>query len=329
MTEQAEEHSPHSLIFDGKGGAKITDQLSQEILSKEDGCFWQHLDYQNAETYQILVENYRLDSTIADALCDEDSRPRYFSQDNGMALILRGINFNAGSEPEDMVSIRIWIDERRIITLSHRKLKAVNDIYKELLEGKGPKNTAQCLLEIADKISEDIAKAADDIEDRTDDLEESVIDIDSLKDFELRSQISSLRHEIISLRRYVVPQREIFQNLQNDKTTLFCNKNKSEFREISSRITKAVEDLEYAKDHLSVFHEELQSKISISMSRIMYMISLVTVIFIPLGLITSLLGINVNGIPFAESKFAFLGVCLILGFLLLIAYTVMKRLRWL
>ena len=39
-----------------------------------------------------------------------------------------GLNLNEGAEPEDMVSIRLWLDPRRILSLRKRKLRAIADI---------------------------------------------------------------------------------------------------------------------------------------------------------------------------------------------------------
>ena len=46
----------------------------------------------------------------------------------GVLLILRGVILNENASPEDMVSIRLWIDPHRIISLQRRKLKAVGDL---------------------------------------------------------------------------------------------------------------------------------------------------------------------------------------------------------
>lgn len=69
----------------------------------------------------------------------EETRPRITEIKDGMLVILRGVNLNENAEPEDMISIRMWIDEQRIITMRKRPLKAVNDIEKTLKDSTGPK----------------------------------------------------------------------------------------------------------------------------------------------------------------------------------------------
>lgn len=327
--ETISQNKPHSFILNGKGGAEVLENDNAIDLDKNQCCFWQQLDYRNPNVRNMLLNDYHLDSTVVDALCDEDTRPRFFNYNEGIALIMRGVNLNPHSDPEDMISLRIWLDNQKIITLSHRPLKSIRDVIAALINGNGPKTTTECFLKIAEKLTDNIADIVDDISDHTTDLEEKVIDMDNLSDFELRSAISGLRREIIGIRRYAAPQKEIFQNLLNEKSALFNAKNKADLREINNTIIKTVEDLDYAKDHLSVSHEELQSKMSLNMNKIMYMISIVTVIFMPLGLLTGLLGINVEGIPYAQSPYAFAAVCAGLLVICLFLIIVMKKLRWL
>lgn len=48
--------------------------------------------------------------------------------DGGLLLILRGFNFNPGAEPNDLISVRIWIDAQRAITLRHCQILSSQDV---------------------------------------------------------------------------------------------------------------------------------------------------------------------------------------------------------
>ena len=308
------------FILDGNGG------LSSE--DNEKFAVWHNLDYKNPNTYQILIDTYQIDPLIVDALCDDDTRPRFVCYDNGILLILRSINLNPGSNPEDMISLRFWVDENKIISLQHRNLKSIKKIADALENKTGPKNPMQCFMIFANYIADVIVKTTNDLTDRTDDLEEKIIDIQGLNDFEIRNEINDLRHEIIALRRYIAPMRDVFQNLQSEKNSLITPKAKIRLKEVANDIIKSLEDLDYCRDHISFYHEELQGRISINMSRIMYIISIFTAIFLPLTLITGLLGINVQGIPLADNEHAFWIVCAIMLVISLVLVYFMKKKRW-
>ena len=66
-----------------------------------------------------------------------------------------------------------------------------------------------------------------------------------------------------------------------------------------------------------------------AMNRQMLLLSIVTAVFLPLGLITGLLGINVGGIPGTASPYAFWIVCTILLALGALLLALFRRLGWL
>lgn len=332
MNQQAEcefSTQPYSVAFDGKGGANLLSEKEKFEPLEKNAFFWRNLDYKAPETFSTLVEKYGLAPDVVEALCDENTRPRFFRYGEGIVLILRGINYNQGSEPDDMVSLRVWIDKNKVITLSHRRLKIICNLCKNLEKEPAAKSPMQFILHLIEKMVGEINDFVIDISEATSDLEEKIIDIDALGDFEIRNEISNLRRKIITIRRYTAPQRDVFMLLQNEKWDLLTEEDRNDIREIYNDITKIIEDLDYCRDHLSVFHEELQSKMSISMTKTMYMISIVMVIFTPLTMLTGLLGINVRGIPYAESQYAFWGVCAVMVMISTILFFLMKRLRWL
>jgi len=65
------------------------------------------------------------------------------------------------------------------------------------------------------------------------------------------------------------------------------------------------------------------------MNRTMYVLSIVATIFLPLGFITGLLGINVGGIPGVEDPYAFWSVCAMLVVLVVVEIVLFKKKKWL
>jgi len=82
---------------------------------------------------------------------------------------------------------------------------------------------------------------------------------------------------------------------------------------LSDRLLRFVEDLDAVRDRAAVTQEELSARLAESMNRTMYVLSIVTAIFLPLGLLTGLLGVNVGGMPGEESEQAFAYVCVLMG----------------
>ena len=84
-----------------------------------------------------------------------------------------------------------------------------------------------------------------------------------------------------------------------------------------------------ARERAAVIQEEIKNRLSEKMNKAMYLLSIVAAIFLPLGLLTGLLGINVGGIPGAEFKWAFAVVTAILLLIGIVLVLWFKKIRWL
>ncbi|AQQ09719.1 Zinc transport protein ZntB [Sedimentisphaera cyanobacteriorum] len=192
-------------IMDGKGSARQGSRQDMDNWLPEQGPCWIHLDYTEADSARWLAEKSGLDETTVSALLSEESRPRVSMIDNAALIALRGVNLSPNSEPEDMVAIRLWADENRIISTRKRKLLSENDIIQSFNDKNGPKTTGEFISDLAERLIERIEDTVQNIEDRLDELEELLISEGS---YDLRTQLSEIRREAILLKRYLPPPKE-------------------------------------------------------------------------------------------------------------------------
>jgi len=165
----------------------------------------------------------------------------------------------------------------------------------------------------------------DGVSDEVDDFEESVLTMES---YELRPKIAELRRHAIGLRRYLAPQREAISRLFNEKLEWLSEVDRLRLRESADRTMRFVEDLDLIRERAVVVQEELSSRLSEKMDRTMYVLSMIAAIFLPLGFLTGLLGINVGGIPGAEYQGSFAIFILILALLVGVQVWLFKLKKW-
>lgn len=315
----------NAFLLDGKGGGRQMDWSDIRNWTPEQGALWVHLDFTRSGTHQWLNHESGLDPLIAEALTADETRPRCASIDGGLLLSLRGVNSNPGSEPEDMVSVRLFCTGERVISTRRRQLLSIADLVEALERGDGPRTLGDLTAMLAERLIERMISVINELEERIDEMEENII---MEAGQESRGNILDLRREIIMLRRYIAPQRDAMNKLCAVDAAWLGKKNRHQLRESSDTITRHVEDLDSARDRASVAYEELSSRLSEQMNSRMYVLSLVAGLFLPLGFLTGLLGINVGGIPLAENPWGFLGVVVFLTILVVIQVVVFRRKKW-
>jgi zinc transporter len=313
-----------AFVLDGKGGGHALKWKGIHSWKKEDGPLWVHLDRKTSDAHNWLRKRSGLDPLACSALLAEETRPRAQLMGDGMLVILRGVNLNPGETPDDMISVRIWIEADRIITLRSSRLLAIADVRELLSSGQGPTRTGEVLTSIAERLTDRIAPVISNIDELVDGIEERVLEE---ADPELRINLSNIRRQAIALRRYIAPQREAILHLQNSRHPGLDENNIGLLRECSDRTTRYVEDLDALRERASLVHEEISGRTTEQMNKTMYALSLVAGIFLPLGFVTGLLGINVGGMPGVEDANAFSLVCLILSVLALGLLLVFRRLK--
>ena len=318
----------HASLFDGKGGATALDGMAIVQKVKEKSLAWVHLDAGHPKSREWLKRelNY-LDPLVVEALVAEETRPRVAEFQGGILLILRGVNLNAEASPEDMVSLRVWVDDSRIISLQRRPLRAVSDLHAMLM-GKtqnGPKNAGEFVAMLAVRLLERMEPVFADIDEALDVMEETVIEE---PDTSKRQDVSDLRKQVIWFRRYLLPQRDALMQLRNSDAAWLNHAHKRHIQEALDRAIRYVEDLDAFRERTQVIKDELEAALNDRLNHNMYILSVIAAIFLPLGFLTGLLGINVGGIPGADNNWSFLIFCGILIAVVVGQVALFRRMKW-
>ena len=316
----------YAHVIGTDGGREIHTWDEVAAWQPDQGVLWVHLDADNANALGWLSHHSDLSPMIQEALLELGTRPRSTVIDTGLLAIFRGVNCNPGADPEDMVAIRMFITDQRIVTMRRNRVKAVQDVHDELMASGKPTTVGDFFIAVVDRITERIGEVVADIEDRVAEVEDTIV---SAEMAQLRPRITELRRESISLRRYIAPQRDMLTRLTHERIAWLAEANRTLLREIAERTARFVEDIDAARERALIAQEELNSRLSEQMNRAMYTLSIVAAIFLPLGLLTGLLGINVGGIPGTENPWAFSIVTAVLVVLAVFLIAWFKKIKWL
>ena len=314
----------HAFVLDGLGGARSVElEQLDELQLTEQESLWLHWDRGHPQTRLWLREHSGLSEFSCDLLLEENTRPRLLGlPDQEFLLFLRGVNLNPGAEPEDMVSVRIFAGSRRVISLRQRPLRATEELIALLEQGHGPRNGSELVQELAYYLTEKVESLIDGLSDLLDGQEDS-LDTDA-RFMPDHGQVLQARRRAAGLRRFLAPQREIFAQLVHNGFG-----DSIQWNELNNRLMRYLEELEMIRERVGLVLEAEHRRMNEKMNRAIYLLGVTTVFFLPMSFLTGLLGINVGGIPGAESQHGFLLICSILAGIGALQWWLFRRLRWL
>ena len=315
-----------ACVLDGEGRAALRDWAAVESWQPGDGPLWVHFDRTEPRVQRWLAEQSGLTPVTVDAMLSEESRPRTFRGKRGTIAILRGINTNPGAEPFDMLDFRLWSDGERLISIRHHRLKTPRDILAALLgEGDGPHTTPELFERLISRLTERIADSVEHFEETLDGIE---AETETLDPHEARRRLSEVRREAVVLRRYMAPQREAVATLHQEPPAWLDDTSRLRLRETANRLMQFVETVDETRERAVVLEDGIANRMAEQMNRNMYVLSIVAAIFLPLGFVTGLLGINVGGMPGVENTGAFWITCGAIGLLLVLELMLFRALKW-
>ena len=271
----------------------------------EGGFVWRHADMALPGAGEEL-EALGLDPLVMQALLAAETRPRCTVHGDGVLMNLRGVNLNPGAEPEDMVSLRLWLTADLVVSVQRRQLRALGDVIEAVERNQGPEGPADLVARLALRLADRAEPVVAGLNENIDALEDAALDGDVPPS---RAKLADIRRSAIVLRRYMFPQRDALSTLEIETLPWVRPEDRSRLREATERVTRLAEELDAIRDRAQLVQDQILDLRAEAMNRQMLILSVVAALFLPLGLITGLLGINVAGMPGAQTPWAFWAVC--------------------
>lgn len=293
--------------YDGKSGARPhgTDQIG--AAPAESGFIWCHLDGRLSEERAWLGAESGLGPGIISALTAVETRPRVEAVGDGALVNLRGLGATPDDDPDPLVSIRLWAEKGRVISVGFRTLAAADAVQEEMQAGRihDPGDLIAALaMAVTDTLDPMVAAMGDSM-----DMCEA--DLDPNRIFVMRRTIARARSDAIQYRRFVTPQRQALERLATLDAAWLEEDDRLHLRDAADRFARMAEELEAVRERAALLHEQLTDLRAEQIDTRTLLISVVALVFLPLTFLTGLLGMNVKGIPYADAPWAFDSVVIV------------------
>ncbi len=302
-------------------------ELPENILEglRDDALAWVHLDAEDSKARDWLNSELGfLDPFVVPALVAEETRPRLTEIGSGILLFLRAVGDDG--EQDDMVGVRLYADQSRIISLQRRGNHAVDTIAEEIRRGEGCKTTGEFVGRLAAKLSKRSDQVVATLDDMMDDTERRLVEDNDPS--ALRKELSDIRMSAIKLRRYLAPQRETLFQLKSSEQKWLSDIDRRSLHESYNRTVRSVEELDAIRERAQIVKDEISTQLGEKLNRNTYVLSLIAAIFLPLGFLTGLFGMNVGGIPGVDEPTAFFITCVFMLAITIIQVFIFRRLKW-
>jgi zinc transporter len=315
-------------VLDGEGGAR---EIRWEAARKwkpasPKEVLWLHLQ-QNAEGLEDWLKvHLEMSEPTAELLVSDENRPRSLREGNAIVATLRGINYNPGTAPEDMVTMHLWSDGARVVTLRRVPLQTPQHVLTELDAGRGPQDAGKLITELVEVMITRMSRSIVSMNEQIDVLEDP--DYDENAEAKL-ARISAIRRNCLALKRHMSPQHDALEQISSDAPAWFEEHDRREIAESIEHLRRYLDDIDISKESVLVLQDELRAGALARSESVTYKLTMVAGVFLPLSFITGLLGINVGGMPGVDDWRAFWIVVVLCAMILGLMLAMFRKWEWL
>lgn len=270
------------------------------------GFVWMHID-QGSEQDLALLRGDGIPDVAANALVATETRPRCDRVEDGALVNLRGLGEVDTDDSDRLVSIRLWVRQGKVSSVTRRPLAATAHVAEQMEAGRilDPGDLVAAFARaISKQLDPQVAALGDELDDCETDFEPRQV-------YKLRTEIARIRSEAIAFRRFVAPDRDALQTLAHLDFEWIAEEDRLHIREAADRFARMAEELEAVRERAALLHEQLTDMRGEQMEVRALILAIVALIFLPLTFITGAMGMNVP-VPGQDSPHAFsiiMGIC--------------------
>lgn len=312
------------LVFDGKGGVVRHEPTSDKPHVPARG-FKLVCGNSKSPEFKVWLKE-ELGPFNADLLTVPSTRSRCTVVEDRAIVVMRVAR--PGAAPDDIGRqlLTLWIERGRVIIASELNILDFVGLTNWENSHHAPLSPADLVARLGLRAADRLEPLVEMLGDRLDSIEEDLIVQDNTRS---TARLAALRRNLINFRRIVWPQRDVLNTLEIEDLSFFSARDRLRLREASARSARIGDELQALSERAVLVHEQIIDSRAEQMNRTMLVLAAVTVVFMPLTLLTGALGMNVSGIPFSDNPHAFWTVCLALFLLSLGIVWWMRGRRWL
>jgi magnesium transporter len=275
------------------GQTELFDRLDPAWLSPDsDAVVWADVAEPTEADGVILRDVFGLHDLVVEAAFQRETNPKAEPYGTYLYIVLHGINFDAIEHRFDTHETDFFLSKKFLVTVhdgQRRSIAHVGDVCTRAQHILG-EGTVALLHRIVDTMVDHYRPEVDELEERLDAIEERVIEGPGES---LTGEILAVKRDITTLRRIVVPQRDVVGRLARREFDLIGQEMAYRFRDVYDQFVRMADDAIVFQDRVTGVLDAHLATVSNKLANVSKVLAVIAALFGPLTVITGVFGMNV------------------------------------
>ena len=293
--------------------------------SSESAFLWLHFNLSHAQAERWLLRHARLSDTFYETLHEGLPSTRIERADDSLIAVINDVHFEFSFEPSDISTLWISVGPRLVVTARTKPLRSVDALRTAVKAGDAPRSSTELLEHLLRAQADVLVKIVRGVTSRIDRIEDELL---AGRLDHKRARLGVLRRLLVRLQRLLAPEPAALFRLLQGPPAWMAEPDAQELRGSTEEFSVVLRDMQALQERIKLLQEEIAANVNEDNNRSLFVLTVVTVLALPINILAGLFGMNVGGIPLAEHRHGFwIVVAIVASFTAVAAWAAFRKKR--
>jgi zinc transporter len=275
------------------GGAPAPDDAS---------FLWLHFNLARTGALPWLKQHAGLSDGFFEMLNDGLHSTRIERTEEALIAVMNDVHFDFSFEPSDISTLWINVERHLVVTARLQPLRSVDKLREEVKTGRPIRSAVELLEHLLRAQADVLVDIVRGVTERVDQIEDQLL---SNRLDHKRARLGALRRLLVRLQRLLAPEPAALFRLLQHPPGWMAEFDVQELRQSSEEFSVVLRDMTTLQERIKLLQEEIAAQVNEKSNRSLFVLTIVTVLALPINIIAGLLGMNVGGVPLAQHAHGF------------------------
>lgn len=316
-----------------KGSPKIEENFTAadlpELLKDQTAVIWVDMDSPTEADEHVLLDVFKFHPLTVEDCRENRHYPKVEEFDGYLYFIVHGVRAETSPDRFNTIELDGFLGTNYVITYHHDHFRSIDNVQQQLhtTPVACQRGASFLLHQILDQVVDYYSPVLDDFDDRIDRLEQDIFNLKQPNN-KILAEIMDLKRSVLRLRRISVKQMDILHRMHRGEFHLIAEDMRPFYRDVYDHLVRVVDLSESYRDLISGSLEAYLSVVSNRLNEIMKVLTIFSVIMLPLTFIAGVYGMNFDNMPELHSKYGYYATWVIMIAVAVAMLLFFKNLGW-
>jgi zinc transporter len=258
---------------------------------------WLHFNLSHSACEKWLRSNLHLTAEFFEALHEGSRSTRIEVSENALIGVVNDVSHDFAFDAPDTSTLWINLTQGMLVSARRTPLQSIERLRQAVVQGEPIRSSVELLVHLLRDQADVLARIVRSAVQRVDVIEDTLL-ADRIT--HRREDLGTLRRVLVRLQRLLAPEpASLFRLLQRPPAWV-ADVDTQELRESTEEFSAVLDDMSSLKERIKLLQEELAARVEEKNGRSLFVLTIVTVLALPINIVAGLMGMNVGGVPLAQ-----------------------------